>query len=161
MQHRSEHSGFAQAPRGSWAGGTPLVRVLAIDLGTKRVGIAKSDPFGMITQPHATLQRRGDDALVEEIARICEELEVAEIVVGLPLHMDGREGEGAADARRVAGLLETRIGCRVVLWDERLSTVGAERLMTELGVKTRHKRSRVDQFAAEMILQSYLASRKS
>lgn len=113
----------------------------------------------IITQPHGTLQRKmGDNKLIETIAQLCVDEEVSDIVVGLPLHMDGREGEGAAEARKFAAQLEAKTGCKIVLWDERLSTVGAQRHMTEIGIKTKNKKGVVDQYAAEMILQSYLAS---
>jgi putative Holliday junction resolvase len=135
------------------------VRAIAIDLGQRRVGIAKSDPMRIITQPHGTLARKmGDEQLVATIAKLCIDEEVSDIVVGLPLHMDGREGEGAAEARKFAAKLQAKTGCKIVLWDERLSTVSAQRHMTEIGVKTRDKKGVVDQYAAEMILQSYLAS---
>lgn len=136
---------------------SPIGRVLAIDLGARHVGIAKSDSMRVITQPHATLDRKKGD-LVEAIAKICLDEEVGEIVVGLPLHMDGREGEGAADARKLAAALEARTQLKVVLWDERLTTTSAHKHMTELGVKTKHKKGMVDQLAAEMILSGYLAS---
>lgn len=136
---------------------SPIGRVLAIDIGARHVGVAKSDSMRMITQPHATLDRKKGD-LVGQIARICTDEEVGEIVVGLPLHMDGREGEGAADARKLAADLEARTGLRVVLWDERLTTTSAHKHMTAMGVKTKHKKGMVDQLAAELILQGYLAS---
>jgi putative holliday junction resolvase len=125
------------------------------------VGIAKSDPLRMITQPAGTFERKGapdssERALITHVVQLCIDEEVSDIVIGLPLHMDGREGEGAVEARRVAAALKEQTGCEVHLWDERLSTVSANRLMTELGVKTKDKRGRVDQYAAELILQGYL-----
>jgi len=114
------------------------MRILALDLGSRRVGIAKSDPLRMITQPHSTFDRhKGDAAMLKEIAQICVDEEVSEIVIGLPLHMDGRDSDGAVDARKIAALLAEKTSCKVALWDERLSTVGALRHMTEIGVKTK------------------------
>lgn len=138
---------------------SPIGRVLAIDLGKRHVGVAKSDSMRMITQPHATLPRGKDDAaLLEALAQICVDEEVGEIVVGLPLHMDGREGEGAEDARKFAAALSARTQLKVVLWDERLTTTSAHKHMTALGVKTKNKKGMVDQLAAEMILGAYLAA---
>jgi putative Holliday junction resolvase len=140
---------------------SPIGRVIAIDLGKRHVGVAKSDSMRVITQPHATLDRKkGDAALLETIAELCTDEEVSEIVVGLPLHMDGREGEGAADARSFAAALERRTALKVILWDERLTTTSAHRHMSELGVKTKQKKGMVDQLAAEMILSGYLQSLK-
>lgn len=136
---------------------SPIGRILAIDLGARHVGIAKSDSMRMITTPHATLDRKKGD-LVAAIAQICVDEEVGEIVVGLPLHMDGRESDGAKDARQLAAALEARTGLRVVLWDERLTTTSAHKHMTAMGVKTKNKKGMVDQLAAELILQGYLAS---
>jgi putative Holliday junction resolvase len=136
------------------------VRILAIDLGGRHVGLAKSDPLGMITQPVKTLDRkRGDDVLVSEILAFCRDEEVGEIVLGLPLHMDGREGDGAKDARTFAEKLKAAGAPSVVLWDERLTTTAAHRHMTTLGTQTKKKKAMVDQLAAEMILSSYMASR--
>jgi putative Holliday junction resolvase len=138
---------------------SPIGRVMAIDLGKRHVGVAKSDSMRVITQPHATLDRNKGD-LVENIAALCEELEVGEIVIGLPLHMDGREGEGAADARAFAAAIEARTQLKVILWDERLTTTSAHKHMTAMGVKTKNKKGMVDQLAAELILQGYLDSRR-
>ena len=130
---------------------------MGIDLGARRVGIALSDALRVISQPLQTLQRpRTDEALVEALSALCAVHEVSEIVVGLPRHMDGREGEGAVEARRISAMLETT-GRKVALWDERMTTMGAARALREMGVKREKQRAAVDQVAAQMILEGYLA----
>lgn len=132
-----------------------LSRVLAIDMGARHVGIARSDLMRTITSPVVTLDRKKGD-LLKQVLDLCDE-EVGEIVIGLPLHMDGREGDGAKDAREFAARLQAA-GKTVVLWDERLTTTAAHRHMTEMGTQTKKKKGMVDQLAAEMILSGYLAS---
>lgn len=132
------------------------MRVMGIDLGQRRVGIAISDALRVIAQPLQTLQRpRTEEALVAAIVALCEEHEVSEIVIGLPRHMDGREGDGAAEARRITTMLEAQ-GRKVALWDERMTTMGAARALREMGVKREKQRGAIDQVAAQMILEGYM-----
>jgi len=129
---------------------------MGIDLGQRRVGIAISDLLRVIAQPLQTLQRpKGDEALVAAIAALCDEHEVSEIVIGLPRHMDGREGDGAVEARRISALLVAQ-GRKVALWDERMTTMGAARALREMGVKREKQRGAIDQVAAQMILEGYM-----
>ncbi|HEY8432153.1 MAG TPA: Holliday junction resolvase RuvX [Sandaracinaceae bacterium] len=132
------------------------MRTLGIDHGERRVGLALSDEDGRIAHPHATLERRDPRALVSEVAAIVRERGVESIVVGLPLSLDGREGASARRARRFAERLGEETGVPVVLWDERMSTLAAERALGEAGVRKKAQRAVVDRVAAALVLQSYL-----
>ncbi|RMF80394.1 MAG: Holliday junction resolvase RuvX [Nitrospirae bacterium] len=135
------------------------MRVMALDVGERRIGVALSDPLGSFAQPHATVAVAGRRRDVERLAAIAREHQVEEVVVGLPLHLDGGEGEAARRARRLGGALAAALGCRVTYWDERLTTVQAERALLEGGVRRRRRKGVVDQVAAALILQAYLDSR--
>lgn len=136
-------------------------RVLALDLGEARIGIACSDPLGLTAQPLETLRRTGPKKDLDAIRRRVEELEVRKIVVGLPLLLSGEEGKQAVAAREFAGSLRRRLpsGIDVVFWDERLSTAEVERMMVSENVSRRRRRERVDALAATIILQGYLDAR--
>lgn len=137
--------------------GTPG-RILAIDYGLRRVGLALSDPLRLTAQPLATITRDSDDdaPLVAQIAGLCREHEVVRIVVGLPLNMDGSEGPMAARVRDFAAALREAVDVDVVLWDERLSTAAAERALLEGDVGRRRRKGMIDRVAAVLILQNYL-----
>lgn len=143
---------FASPPVTSRAG----MRTLGIDHGERRVGLALSDEDGRIAHPHATIARKDPRALIEAIAALVREEGVEAIVVGLPLSLDGREGASARRARRFAELLGKATGIEVVLWDERMTTLAAERVLGEAGVRKREQKGVVDRVAASLLLQSYL-----
>lgn len=127
---------------------------LGVDVGTVRVGIARSDPRGVLASPVATLPR---DRGVDEVARLVQEHAAAGVVVGLPVTLAGREGASAAMARDFAVQLAQLISpIRVELVDERLTTVAAERRLAARGVRGRARRAVVDQAAAVEILQHWL-----
>jgi len=130
-------------------------RRLGIDVGTVRVGVAVSDPAGILATPLVTLGRgRGD---LTRLAALVTEHEVVEVVVGLPVHLSGRAGASAADAQAYAERLRGLLGAVPVrLVDERLSTVGASRSLRSGGVSARNQRRVVDQAAAAFILQGWL-----
>ncbi len=136
------------------------MRVLGIDHGERRVGLALSDEDGSIAHPHATLPRRDPKALIAEIAELVREREVGLIVVGLPLSLDGREGTSARRARRFGELLAEAASVPVEMWDERLTTVAAQRALGDAGVKSAAQREMVDRVAAALLLQSYLDARR-
>ena len=136
-------------------------RALGVDLGDARIGLALSDPLGVIAQPLETMSCVGPKKDVQRIVARAKELEVGVIVVGLPLLMSGEDGERALRAREFAVQLERRLGnVRVELWDERLTTVQAERTMISDGVRRRRRKTTVDPIAAALILQCYLDSRQ-
>lgn len=133
---------------------------LAVDVGTVRVGVARSDPSGFLAVPVETV-RRGDGDL-ERLASLAAEYEILEVVVGLPLSLSGKEGPSAQAARDFAGALAGRVApIPVRLVDERLSSVTAQQAFHASGVDTRGARGRLDQAAAVVILQSALDAERS
>jgi putative Holliday junction resolvase len=139
-----------------------LSRVLAVDWGERRFGVALSDPGRLIAQPLATLVRRaGKRAPVLAVVDLIVKHEVDEVVVGLPLTPEGAEGEAAAAARRFGEAVSRRSGVPVHFRDERLSTAAALGAARRSGVKARDARSRLDQMAAVVILQGYLDAQRT
>jgi putative Holliday junction resolvase len=128
-------------------------RVLGIDLGLVRVGVAISDELGLLAHPLETIARR---EAAPRIAQIAKEKNVSAIVVGIPRHMSGASGQSAQDALAFVEKLRPSVACDVLTIDERLSTVAANRALRDAGRKTRQTRGYVDQVAAQMILQTYL-----
>jgi putative Holliday junction resolvase len=131
-------------------------RILGIDLGRARIGVAVSDELGMLAHPVETIPARND--AIRRIAEIVREKDAERVVVGLPRHMNGSVGTGATEALAFAKKLQALLSCEVLTWDERLTTTAANRALRESGRKTRDSRGVVDQIAAQMILQSYLDS---
>lgn len=136
------------------------MRVLAVDLGTRRVGLARSDESATIAEPLGVLPAEPAATLVERLAAAAQEVGAAEIVVGLPRRLDGSLGPEAQSARQLAGELRRRTGLPVALADERLTSVAAERALIETGARRGRRRQVVDQVAATLILQGYLARRR-
>lgn len=132
------------------------MRVLSLDVGDRRVGVAVSDPLGLWARPLTVITRRSRQEDYRAIARLAREHEAARIVVGHPLSMDGQVGPQALRVERYAAGLAEYLDIPVVLWDERLSTAEAERLLQESGETWRQYRGRIDAVAAAVILQSYL-----
>jgi putative Holliday junction resolvase len=127
---------------------------MAVDLGSARTGVAVSDELGMLAQPWRTLP--GGEASLEAVVAAAGELRPGRILVGLPRNMDGTYGPAAEAARDFAEKLRARLACPVDLWDERLTTVAAQRSLRESGRKARDQRGVVDQVAAQILLQSWL-----
>jgi putative Holliday junction resolvase len=136
-------------------------RVLGVDLGERRVGVAVSDPLGITAQGRETMPRLGGLRDLEAIAALAREEDAQRIVIGLPLRLDGTAGVAAEEARKFAADLERVIDVPVDLWDERLTTAEVERAMTEAGVRRRKRRVQVDRLAAVLILQSWLDAQGS
>jgi putative Holliday junction resolvase len=134
-------------------------RVLAVDLGERRIGLAVSDPLGLTAQGLPSVRRDRDPVTI--VLEACRENQVTTVVVGLPLNMDGSRGPGAEKAERFAAELSRRSGLPVVALDERLSSVTAERVLIQGGVSRgkRRKKGLIDRGAATIILQAYLARR--
>jgi putative Holliday junction resolvase len=132
-------------------------RILGIDHGDARTGVAVSDPLGLTAQPREVLAERDRARLVEAVARIAEELDAKRIVVGLPVNMDGSEGRRARAAREFGARLARRVDCPVGFWDERLTSVQAERALRAL---PRRARAKVDVVSAQIMLQGYLDARR-
>ena len=130
-------------------------RLLGIDLGTVRTGFAVSDPGGFLASPIETVTERDLTRLADRAFSIAAGQGTARVVLGHPRNMDGSRGESARRAEEFAALLTER-GLEVILWDERLTTVAADRVLMESGVRREHRKESVDQIAAAMILQGYL-----
>jgi len=136
------------------------VKLLGIDFGDRRIGVAASDALGLTAQPVTVLERQ---SLAEDIARIAElanRRRAQTIVVGLPLNMDGSAGPAARRARRFAAALRRELGLAVELWDERLTTVEAERVLIASGERRARRRQLRDSVAAAIILQAYLDAQR-
>ena len=135
------------------------MRVLGLDYGSKTVGTALSDALGMTAQPFETIVRKDENKqTLGRIEAIIREHEVDRIVLGLPVNMNNTIGDRAEKAMAFKVMLERRTGLEVVLWDERLTTVAAERVLQESGVRREHRKEYIDQVAAAFILQGYLDS---
>jgi putative Holliday junction resolvase len=133
-----------------------MERLLGIDFGTRRIGLALAEREVGLARPLATLARRGGARDLEAVARLCAEQEAAAVVLGLPLNMDGSEGRMARLAREFGRALGERTGLPVHLWDERLTSFEAEHQLRATGAKSARRKQKVDQVAAALILESYL-----
>jgi putative Holliday junction resolvase len=134
-------------------------RVVAFDVGDRRIGVALSDPLGYTAQPLFTMHRTNHRADMKSIARLLRKHAVAEAVVGNPLHMSGDQSPQAAKAQQFAEELRARFGLTVHLWDERLTTTEAHRHLDAGGHAGRERTQIIDQVAAVLILQSFLDAR--
>lgn len=137
------------------------MRIMGLDYGSKTVGVAMSDPLGITAQAVETIWRKDENKLRKTCARIEElisEYEVERIVLGLPKHMNNDLGERAQKALAFGEMLKRRTGLEVVMWDERLTTVEAERTLIENNVRRENRKQYIDKIAAVFILQGYLDS---
>ena len=135
------------------------MRILGLDYGSKTVGVAVSDPLGMIAGGVETIARKEENKLRRTCARIEElilEYQVEKIVLGFPKHMNDEIGERGERTLEFKEMLERRTGLEVILWDERLSTVAANETLMERGVRREDRKAVIDQVAACFILQGYL-----
>ncbi|MGN0160706.1 MAG: Holliday junction resolvase RuvX [Lachnospiraceae bacterium] len=135
------------------------MRVLGLDYGSKTVGVAVSDPMMITAQAVETITRNEENKLRKTLARIeelCREYEVEKIVLGLPKNMNNTMGDRAEKSMEFKAMLERRTGLPVVMWDERLTTVSAERVLQESGVRRENRKEYIDRIAAVFILQSFL-----
>ncbi len=140
-----------------------MIRIMGLDFGSKTVGVAVSDPLGITAQGIEIVRRTSENKLRRTLARIEEliaEYEVTEIVLGFPKNMNNTIGERAEKSLAFKEMLERRTGLPVVMWDERLTTVAANRTLIEGGVRRENRKDYVDMLAAVYILQGYLDSRE-
>ena len=138
------------------------MRIMGLDFGSKTVGVAVSDALLLTAQGVEIIRRKEENKLRRTLARIEElivEYDVEEIVLGLPRHMNGTEGVRAELTGEFKDKLERRTGLPVILWDERLTTVAADKAMMEAGIRREHRKDYVDMIAAAFILQGYLDRR--
>lgn len=139
------------------------MRIIGLDFGTKTIGVALSDELQLTAQAFETITRKSENKLRQTLARIeeiIEEYQVEKIVLGYPKNMNNTIGERAEAVESFKESLERRTGLPVVLWDERLSTVEAERVLMEQGVRREHRKEHIDQIAAAIILSGYLEAQK-
>ena len=140
------------------------MRIMGLDYGNKTVGVAISDPLLLTAQGKEIIRRERANKLRQTLARIetlILENEIELIVLGCPKNMDGSEGERVEKTKEFQEMIERRTGVDVVLWDERLTTVAADRYMMEAGIRRENRHKYVDEIAAVFILQGYLDYRKS
>ena len=136
-------------------------RIMGLDIGERRIGVALSDSLRIIAGALTVVERVTDDAALKEIIDLARENEVERIVVGMPRSLDGSLGKQAQAVQSFVDLLKERTDIPVVTWDERLSTVAAERTMLEVGMKRDKRKKRRDSLAAAIILQGYLDRERS
>ncbi|WP_072521623.1 MULTISPECIES: Holliday junction resolvase RuvX [unclassified Blautia] len=137
------------------------MRILGLDYGSKTVGVAVSDPLGLTAQKIETIWRKQENKLRRTLARIEEliaEYEVEKIVLGFPKNMNNTVGERAEKALEFGEMLKKRTGLEIIMWDERLTTVEADRTLIEAGVRRENRKQYLDGIAAVFILQGYLDS---
>ena len=137
------------------------MRIMGLDYGSRTVGVAVSDALGLTAQGVETVTREEENKLRKTLRRIEElarEYEVERIVLGYPKHMNNSLGDRAEKTEAFKEMLERRLGLPVVLWDERLTTVAAERILMESGVRRVNRKEVIDKVAAGLILQGYLDS---
>jgi putative holliday junction resolvase len=132
------------------------MRILAVDYGERRVGLALSDPTGFLASAFKVILRQSDKQVAQEIAQVVAEQDVEQIVLGNPLTLRGEVGPRAQQVHRFASLLESRINVPITLVDERLTTVSAERVLLEADVSRKKRKTVVDAVAATILLQHYL-----
>jgi len=137
-----------------------MKRVLGLEIGSKRIGVAVSDPLGITAQSLAVIKAESDQEIVEKLKPIINDQKVDEIVLGLPLNMNGTEGPQAKRVIEFCDFLKGEINIPVKLWDERMTTAQVERIMIEADVTRKKRKEKIDKLAAQVILQSYLDSIK-
>jgi putative Holliday junction resolvase len=131
-------------------------RVLGVDYGAARIGVAISDELGMLAHPLETIPAKNIDTAAKRVAEIARDRDVERVVLGMPKNMSGAFGTAAEEVTAFANKLRPLLHCELMMWDERLTTTAANRALRDSGQKTKHTRGVVDQVAAQMILQGYL-----
>lgn len=147
------------------------MRVLGLDYGTKTVGVAVSDPLEITAQPLETIERKSAgklrqtlariEAIIEEYGAAGQQEKIEKIVLGYPKNMNNTEGDRCEATVSFKNDLERRTGLEIVLWDERLTTVEAERILMDSGVRRENRKTYIDKMAAAVILQNYLDSKSN
>jgi len=142
------------------------MRILCLDIGTKRIGVAVSDPMGWTAQPVKVILRRSEAAVFSEIVNLCQELEVLQIVIGIPLNEDGNLGPAAEKIKDFSNRIEKHldvlnIDIPVELWDERYSTATAEERLIDADVSRSRRKKVIDKMAAVVILEDYLRAHEA
>jgi putative Holliday junction resolvase len=136
------------------------VRILGLDVGEKRIGLAVSDPLGITAQGLEVLKRRDPETDLARLVEVARQWGVQEIVLGLPRHLDGRPGQAVPEILELGRRLQEALGVKVTTRDERLTTAEAERVLLQADLSRRRRRQVVDRLAAVLILQGYLDQRR-
>ena len=131
-------------------------RILAIDYGQRRIGLAVSDPLGITAQGLETLTVNSSEDALAKIEQLVKAYSVSGIILGFPVNMDGTHGQKAHEVNRFAELLRQRTGLSVILSDERLTSLAAQRVLHQMGLKIKNKKRDIDRIAAQILLQEYL-----
>jgi len=137
------------------------MRILALDLGEKRIGLAVSDPMGILATGLPTLDRKSVEEDLAILKKIVDEKSIGRIVLGFPKHMNGDIGEKANESMKFRDLLESRFNVPVELLDERLTSVAAKKILLENKISTQRNKGKIDQIAAQLILENYLERQKN
>lgn len=132
------------------------MRILALDIGTKRTGVALSDELQTFASPNTVLPMENKNIWIKNLSNIIEENEVGQVVVGLPLNQHGESGKDAESVGKIIALLRERLKVPVIEWDERFTTVQAERALISADVSRQKRKEVIDKVAAAILLQSYL-----
>jgi len=138
-----------------------MQRIIGLDIGTKRIGIAVSDPLFLTAQPLTTISRQPEQKSIEEIEKIVSEYQSTVIIVGLPRNMDGSLGYQAEDVQNYAALIREKLNIEIIFIDERLTSKEAERILIEQNKKPSKNKGLIDVASAAIILQQYLDGRRN
>lgn len=138
-----------------------MAKILGIDYGDRRTGFSISDDLGIIASPIGTYTADGMREVVDYVETLVRKYDVEKIVLGLPLNMDGTEGERASKSRRLAGVLTKVTGLEIILKDERLTTVSALKVLDQASIRGDKRKNTVDTMSAQIILQTYLDTIKN
>ncbi|MFH1837102.1 MAG: Holliday junction resolvase RuvX [Candidatus Omnitrophota bacterium] len=136
------------------------MRIMGLDIGTKNIGVAVSDETCALAQGREVILRKNKEFVVSRVKELLDKFDVKEIIVGLPINMDGTKGKRAEDSIMFAELFKEKLSISVQLWDERLSTKEAEDIMIEADLSRKKRKGKIDMLAAQIILQGYLDSLK-
>jgi len=133
-----------------------MSRVLALDIGEKRIGVAISDPMGVIAQPFITIEWKGIKTLSKTLSEIIKEKDVSEVIIGIPFTLKGKISKKTEEVLKIKSKLEKKLGITLIAEDERLTTQMANKALYQMGRKPSKSKDKIDQIAAFYILQSYL-----
>jgi putative Holliday junction resolvase len=136
-----------------------MERILGLDVGTKRIGVALSDPLGITAQPLMTIERESRKKDLEAIEALLTQYDIKKVVVGMPLNMNGTMGPSGEMAKMVGYKIKNKFKIELIYVDERLSTVSAERVLIEGDIRREERKNIIDKVAASYILQTYLDSK--
>lgn len=137
-----------------------MKRAMGLDVGSKTIGVALSDPSYLIAQAHGTIKRTSQKEDIQKILDIIREEDVREVIIGLPKHMNGDQGRSVDRAKSFGRALGKEIGQDVIYQDERMTTISADRVLQQTGVRREHRKKYVDALAATFILQTWLDKEK-